>query len=195
MCFEMKGNRMKVFSRIIINVVFSCCAGFAIAAVFQRFNNLFFYNVFIGSIGSGLFSLLLFKSTKKYLLIEKPFRPFLFVISVLLSFSFLSTIPLTIDRSYSVWILKYVSESNASNQNLSAKILTNESLKFFSESNGQLSRRIAEQERLGNIISGESGEIKITWKGRMLAQVNDIVGRIFGLDPKYSKLSNSDMQK
>jgi hypothetical protein len=157
-----------LFQNISISLIFTPnhFQQYYILLKYQRINNLFFYNVFIGSIGSGLFSLLLFKSTKKYLLIEKPFRPFLFVISVLLSFSFLSTIPLTIDRSYSVWILKYVSESSASNQNLSAKILTNESLKFFSESNGQLSRRIAEQERLGNIISGESGEIKITWKGR-----------------------------
>jgi hypothetical protein len=180
---------MKVSTRIIFNVVFSCCAGFAIAAVFQRINNLFFYNVFIGSIGSGLFSLLLFKSRKKYLFIDKPIRPFIVVISVLLSFSFLCTIPLTIDRSYSVWILKHVSESNTSNQNLSLKILMSDSINFFSETNGQLIRRIDEQERLGNIISEESGEIKITWKGKILAQVNDLVGRIFGLEPKYSELS------
>lgn len=186
----MKGNHMKVSYRVIFNVVFSFCAGLIIAAVFQRINNLFFYNVFIGSIGSGFFSILLFKSTKKYLFIDKPIRPFLVVISALLSFSFLSTVPLTIDRSYSVWILKHAFESNASNQDLSVKTLTTESLNFFSESNGQLSRRIDEQVRLGNIISRESGEIKITWKGNILAQVNDLMGKIFGLEPKYSRLSD-----
>lgn len=189
MYFEVKGKHMKIFTRITLNIVLSCCAGFTIAAIFQRINNLFFYNVFIGSFGSGLFSMLLSKFAKKYLFIDKPFRPFLVAISVLLSFSFLSTIPLTIDRSYSVWMLKHISESSTSNQNLSFKTLMSDSVNFFSETNGQLIRRIDEQERLGNIISVESGEIKITWKGRILSLVNDLVGRIFGLEPGYSKLS------
>ena len=110
-------------------------------------------------------------------------------ISFLMTFSFLSTIPLTIDRSYSVWLLKNVADAESSNKDLSYMALIEKSETFFSQSNGQLTRRIREQERIGNIKVASSGTIELSQRGRFVVKLNELIGIVFGLDPRYSKLS------
>jgi hypothetical protein len=102
----------------------------------------------------------------------------------------LTTIPLTIDRSYSVWLLKHVAESNAFGKKIDEVSLINDSVQFFSPSNGQLIRRIDEQKRIGNFRIGDGGRIEITKKGKLIAIFDNLIRIIFGLEPKYSKLSN-----
>jgi hypothetical protein len=107
------------------------------------------------------------------------------IIAGLFTFSFLSTIPLTIDRSYSVWLLKTVSQAEDRGDKLTETDLIEKSVDFFSEENGQLKRRILEQQKIGNIKAGS--EIQLTNKGKLITEINGIVGKIFRLDPKYSQ--------
>lgn len=172
-----------------LNISISVLFGIFFAAACQRVNNLFFYNVFIGVCASGVISLAQFRFINKSLSVEKPFRLYVLLLSMLLCFSFLSTIPLTIDRSYSVWLIKNVAEANSSHKILSRQDLLAESITFFSPTGGQLDRRISEQIRIGNFTSASSSQIKITRKGWILAHFHHIIGILFDLDPKYSKLS------
>lgn len=103
-----------------------------------------------------------------------------------MSYTFLFTIPLTVDRSYSVWMLKEVAQADAFGLGKEKKNLLEESSVFFDESNGQLSRRIDEQVRIGNLKIANSGEVEITTKGRLWAIFNKYVGIVFGLEPRYS---------
>jgi hypothetical protein len=158
------------------------------AAALQRFNNIFFYNIFYGTLTSVLVSLFLLLKFKTKFFIEKNQWVFILIISGLLTFSFLSTVPLTIDRSYSVWLLKHASELSVDNKLIPLTALTEDSIKFFAPENGQLDRRIQEQVRLGNLEKVEPGAVQITKKGKLIAKLNSFIGWIFSLQPKYSRL-------
>jgi hypothetical protein len=184
----MKNEKMKKIGYMASNVTISLITGMCIAAVCQRINSLFFYNVFVGAFFSGLTSRLVFQITRKKNRTDLSFRPYIIIICTLLSFSFLSTVPLTIDRSYSVWLLKHVVEVEDSGVPADTKKLVEDSIKFFNASNGQLTRRIDEQTRIGNLQTNESGLVQITTKGKAVANINSIIGILFGLDAKYSRL-------
>jgi hypothetical protein len=97
-------------------------------------------------------------------------------------------VPLTIDRSYSVWLLKHASELSANGEPLTTTSLTNDSIEFFGPANGQLDRRINEQLRLGNLLEVEQDKLQISKKGFLIAKMNSFIGRVFDLQPQYSKL-------
>jgi hypothetical protein len=178
---------------VIAHIVFSFLLGITSASIFQRFNNIFFYNVFFATFVTIIGASLQLRFSKKRFFVVKPIRSYLVVICGLLTFSFLATVPLTIDRSYSVWLLKHITEVSASNQKIPESVLIEDSVAFFAPENEQLNRRIHEQKRLGNLVAIEPGLIQITPKGKLLAQLNSWIGSLFGLDPKYSKLHLSKL--
>lgn len=180
----MSKNRLSIFSLLI-----SVSLGISSTAIMQRINGFFFLNVFIGAFLGAITILLLFHFIMKKWKSSKEVLPYMVAISFLMTFSFLSTIPLTIDRSYSVWLLKNVADAESSNKDLTYMALIENSETFFSQSNGQLTRRISEQERIGNIKVTSSGTIELSPKGRYVVRLNQLIGIVFGLDPKYSKLS------
>ena len=183
-----RNNATWPMASITFNIFLSALLGISLSAVLQRFNHIFFYNVFIGSFFSGAVSFFLVKVTKRKYYIEIRTRPYIIVISVLLSFSFLSTVPLTIDRSYSVWLLKHIAEAQYAGTVIDRETLIGDSTDFFSAENGQLNRRIDEQVKIGNLEILDEDTIKASSKGLLLAEINNLVGIIFALEPKYSKL-------
>ena len=179
---------MKLFYKSTFYISISFFVGVTIAALLQRVNNIFFYNVFYGTFASMLISLILLLRIKKIFFMDKNQRGFVLIISGLITFSFLSTVPLTIDRSYSVWLLKHASELSANGEPFTKASLTNDSVEFFAPANGQLDRRINEQLRLGNLLEVERDKLQLSKKGSLIAKINSFVGWIFDLQPKYSKL-------
>jgi hypothetical protein len=179
---------MKLFYKSTFYIATSFFVGVTIAALLQRVNNIFFYNVFYGTLGSMLISLILLLRVNRIFSIDKNQRGFVLIISGLITFSFLSTVPLTIDRSYSVWLLKHASELSANGEPLSTTSLTNDSIEFFGPANGQLDRRINEQLRLGNLLEVEQDKLQISKKGFLIAKINSFIGWVFDLQPQYSKL-------
>lgn len=178
-------NKLKV---IAFQIITPCTLGIMSAGIGQRLVDLFFYNVFVGTFVSVISSILIMRVFGSRLGLEKYARHYLLTISALLCFSFLSTIPLTIDRSYSVWLLKQVTESQSIGSRVWKAQLIEESTLFFSSQNGQLDRRIAEQVRIGNFKISNSEEVVITAKGKLIARINSVIGVIFGLDSNYSRL-------
>jgi hypothetical protein len=174
-------------SKILITVITSTVLGIFIAAVYQRLGDLFFYSVFIGSFAAGfvcyLFIRIIWRKQKSNLI--DAIYPV--TISSLLTFSFLSTIPLTVDRSFSVWMLRTVAAQELSDNDVSQQVLETKSLQFFSVENGQLQRRIDEQLRIGNLEF--TNEYRLTWKGWLVVRFNQLIGVVFNLEPEYSKIS------
>jgi hypothetical protein len=181
-------GEIKLLFKCGFYITSSFFVGVIMAAALQRFNNIFFYNIFYGTLTSVLVSLFLLLKFKKKFFIEKNQWVFIVIISGLLTFSFLSTVPLTVDRSYSVWLLKHASELSVDNKQIPLTALTEDSIKFFAPENGQLDRRIQEQVRLGNLEKVEPGAVQITKKGKLIAKLNSFIGWIFSLQPKYSRL-------
>lgn len=188
MSFQKRQRDKESYSLVVLNIFASAVLGISIAAVFQRLNGMFFYNVFIGAIFSGLMSYVSFKVIFRNKPGKSEIRPYVTVISVLVSFSFLSTIPLTVDRSYSVWLLKYAVETQQAGKTIDLYELNVESTNFFSTANGQLDRRIKEQVRIGNFKLVDKNVIEVSRKGLFLAKMNSLIGVLFGLEPKYSRL-------
>lgn len=173
--------------RTLIVTFGSTFFGILFAAIYQRFNDLFFYTVFTGSLAAGFVCYLSARAILDKQKINLKDTSYLVIISTLLTFSFLSTIPLTVDRSYSVWMLKTVAAQELSDINVSQEDLERQSLQFFSLENGQLQRRIDEQLRIGNLES--SGQFRLTWKGWLVVRFNELIGVIFNLESDYSKIS------
>jgi hypothetical protein len=107
----------------------------------------------------------------------------LFLISnALLSFSFHSTIPLNIDRSFSVWMINQLS-SETTGQKLTQ--VEKDASDFFSPTGGEILRRVNEQISLGN-IKNENSVISLTNRGKRVWYLNQFISSIFGLNTKYS---------
>ena len=87
-----------------------------------------------------------------------------------------------------MWLLKHVAEAEMAGHIVDQTNLSADSVNFFSITNGQLSRRIDEQKQIGNFEETTQGVIKITHRGMILARLNNLIGIIFGLEPKYSRL-------
>ena len=157
------------------------------ARVFHYFIPIFFYVCFLSSILSFLLSIAIFKWGRK-LLKEFPSTTnessYLYsIILALITFSFLATVPLNLDRSFSVWMLNQTAESASV---LSVEKLEFDSSEFFSKSGGEIKRRINEQISIGNMEIGESNKIKLTLKGKITWRAIRILSDIFDLNRKYS---------
>jgi hypothetical protein len=176
----------KKLSLLFLYIGTGAVIGILSAAIIHRSVDMFFYCVFIGSIIGGASTLIIqinLRDTSKSEYVEDFSSTVLAVIvSALLSFSFLSTVPLNVDRSFSVWILKEMS--------LKTEPSTRDQLKsnaenFFSIQSGEIDRRIEEQLRLGNIQTlGQ--KLSLTNSGKMQAKLDKYIGKIFGLNEKYS---------
>jgi hypothetical protein len=163
-------------------------AGLASAAIFNRFLTLFFYSVFIGAFISGmttLFTILLQKRVKKvtWRSTEKIINvALLTLVSSLATFSMLATIPLNVDRSFTVWMLNQIDLEPELNTHLKVE---NKAEMFFQAESGEIARRINEQVFLEN-LKYERGVLILTPRGKLQVKFHRLISEIFGLSEKYT---------
>ncbi len=105
------------------------------------------------------------------------------LLSFFVSFSFLATVPINVDRSFSVWLISQL----ASN---SSETLTEEDAEilawaFFSPESGEISRRIQEQVAIGN-LEIRDGDLVITDQGFVLVKAFQVFTAFFDLNPRYT---------
>jgi hypothetical protein len=98
------------------------------------------------------------------------------------AFSFLSFIPINVDRSFTVITLSTI--NNQYNTNLKLEELQTKMSTFFRPENKEILRRIEEQVFVGNLELKE-GEVILTTRGRFQVFVNDVIAYIFDLNLKY----------
>jgi hypothetical protein len=98
---------------------------------------------------------------------------------------FLSTIPLTVDRSYSVWLLARSEISDKEFVTLAK--LEADTQNFFIGDGSELKKRMNEQSRLGNLKWNSSySAVSLSNRGKFQVRFNRLVSSFFGLNPKYA---------
>lgn len=175
---------------LVVTVITGSFMGMVSSALFNRPIKFFFACVFIGCVVSAVATFLLFQqyiykqitsSCEKK--IVSSVRMLTVTVSTLLTFSFLSVVPLNVDRSFSVWTINHM-------YNLDKPVDKSELLKegqnFFAAESGEISRRLEEQVRIGNI--GEYGnKVELTSRGKLQAKFHIFIRQLFGLNVKYTR--------
>jgi len=90
---------------------------------------------------------------------------------------FFVTVPVTLDRSISVFLLDRI---NSHEQGLTKEQLTGEFLSEYVEHHDAIGRRIYEQTASSNIVVS-NGIIKISGRGRSFLRASDLVKKIYGI--------------
>lgn len=93
------------------------------------------------------------------------------------------TFPVTIDRSFSVYMLGALYRSETSGQVLDLEQLSSVTRTYFFD-NRMLQRRINEQIATGSITIGKSGQVTLTDKGKSIVLISRMIGFLFDLDQK-----------
>jgi len=107
------------------------------------------------------------------------------ILSTLLVFSinlvFFTHVPVTADRSISVFILGYMNKysGNTLSQEEIGKAFSQKYINDY----GAIGKRLEEQMASGNIIE-EGSEYRITRQGKLIIRVYDFIADIFGIDKR-----------
>ena len=162
------------------------CAGLISARVLHHYIPIFFYVCFLSGVFTLIFSMLLNRCES---FLNKDNKSVTGDKSILYSFTralivftFLATVPLNLDRSFSVWMLNKTIESE---RPLSVEEIENRASQFFAPSGGEIKRRINEQISLGNLKVIQSN-VELTGRGKMTWKINRFISDFFGLNSKYT---------
>ena len=163
-------------------IVICSFVGIAIAAVINRIFHFFFMATIISSILSGITASLTIRRITKNNSIKSHLNVSTILVSSLLTFSFLATVPINIDRSFSVWMLNQMKQNGAPVSQLEIELTA---AQFFSQKNGEISRRIEEQITIGN-LSVRNNQISLTKRGEYQVSLNKMIRIVFDLNKKYT---------
>ena len=175
--------RKELTKQLFLNFV--CTVIFTI--VIHKLVVTFFYVTFFASAFSGALSWIQAKRILNKLRInikeiEVSLRYLFLAVCVLINFGFNATVPINIDRSFSVWMLNQIANEKTG---LTESDLKKNAAYFFSENSGEISRRISEQTDLGN-LSLEKNRFTLTQRGNLVWKMNKLIGSLYGLNEKYS---------
>jgi hypothetical protein len=104
-------------------------------------------------------------------------------VSLAFNICFLVLLPVTIDRSISVYLLATIErqpQSGINSTDLERAFVGDYVVKM-----GAIDRRIDEQRRSGNITMSPDGKVQLTDQGRRFMAFSRVVGRLFGTDPRF----------
>lgn len=162
--------------------------GLISAAILQRIIGFFFIVVWLATLISAIiFAVLsrrIFQDIREFQVRQVARTSSLIAVAALQLF-FLATIPLTVDRSYSVWLLARTEISV--NKEISLSKLSADTQAFFFGNDSELEKRIDEQVSLGNLNwNSDYKSVSLSNRGKLQVGVNRWVAIFFGLNPKYS---------
>ena len=105
--------------------------------------------------------------------------------AVSLSFNicFLVLLPVTVDRSVSVYLLSTIErrqESGVTSAQLQRSFVDDYVVRM-----GAIDRRIDEQRRSGNVSVDAGGKVHLTRQGRRFMTFSRLIARLFGTDPRF----------
>jgi len=93
-----------------------------------------------------------------------------------LNMTFFTLVPVTVERSVSVWILRFLNRQESADRN----VLTEKFIEEYVYKNNAMQKRIDEQEASGNLVTVED-EVKITDQGKALVQLYVRVAKVFNV--------------
>ena len=172
--------------RIIMLYIFGSVSSILLAAVLNRVLHFFFLSMLISIMISFLACVIYFWLDWRKSEIKSEqglhINILLAILIPISAFSFLSFIPINVDRSFTVITLSTI--NNQYNTNLELEELQTKVSTFFRPENKEILRRIEEQVFVGNLELKE-GEVILTKRGRFQVFVNDVIAYIFDLNLKY----------
>ena len=169
--------------RLLLSVV----AGVVVAALLNRLLPAFLIASLLSAVSAAVLAYFLAKTSLRHndaVTSASAKNSFAVLSSILVVFAtlFLLTFgPLNVDRSFSVWMLRNVSEEDG----IPTPELKEQASTFFSPSSGEIERRIDEQRNLGN-VQIQDDVVQLTSRGAILVRVNEVMARFFGLNPNYA---------
>lgn len=105
--------------------------------------------------------------------------------AVSLSFNicFLVLLPVTVDRSVTVYLLSRLEQQQQSGMN--AAQLQQAFIDGYVVRLGAVDRRIDEQRKSGNVVVAPDGKVRLTGQGERFMEFSRVVERLFGTDPRF----------
>jgi hypothetical protein len=103
-------------------------------------------------------------------------------LSLSFNICFLVLLPVTVDRSITVYLLSKIERQQQ--QGIDAPALERSFLADYVAGMGAIDRRVDEQKRSGNVTVGSDGKVRLTPQGRRFMALSRAVARLFGTDPR-----------
>ena len=104
-------------------------------------------------------------------------------VSLSLNVCFLVLLPVTVDRSVTVYLLSNIERHQETG--ISPSGLERTFIDGYVVGMGAIDRRIGEQQKSGNIILGKDGKVRLTEQGERFMRFSRLVARLFGTDPRF----------
>lgn len=104
-------------------------------------------------------------------------------LSLSLNMCFLVILPVTVDRSVSVYLLSTIERHDR--DGIDAAHLEAAFLQGYVSQMGAIDRRVIEQSQSGNIVVDRTGRIRLTSQGERFMRLSRFVAATFGTDPRF----------
>lgn len=101
-------------------------------------------------------------------------------LSLSFNICFLVLLPVTVDRSVSVYLLSTVERRPMTSEELQRAFIDGYVVKM-----GAIDRRIDEQRKSGNVTVGSDGKVHLTKQGERFMAFSRLIARLFGTDPRF----------
>jgi hypothetical protein len=183
---------VKIIFSVLIKIFLAVLTTLLLSIFIHKVVHTFFYvcliSVPLSVLISVIYSLLLNSQQKREIKEETRLLEIfsIILVSSLTTFLFLTLIPLNVDRSFSVWMLNQISNETRSGLVISSDQLKTEMSTFMGYNSGELTRRIREQESLGN-IKLEKDKIYLTSRGKFQVFFDRVISKLFSTNKKYAQ--------
>jgi hypothetical protein len=169
-----------------IYFVFFFCLGLLLTSFINQLFDFFLLSMLLGSILSTILFYLYGRSLLTFFPseVKKQLSGFAALSLISTQLFFFSLVPLTIDRSFSVWLLTQIEAEQKGY--VTFPELSNKSQLFFIGDGEEIERRYNEQLKIGTLRLIENDKIVLTSYGNMQVKLNRFIGKVFALNPKYT---------
>ncbi len=114
-------------------------------------------------------------------------------ISLSFNICFLVLLPVTVDRSVSVYLLANIASERGTG--ILPADLERQFIDGYVVKMGAINRRIDEQKTSGNIEMGVDGKVHLTAQGRHFMALSHLISRIFHTDPRFVDASDDKVDQ
>ena len=104
-------------------------------------------------------------------------------LSLSFNICFLVLLPVTVDRSVSVYLLSTIEQHQKTGMKPAA--LQSAFVDGYVVKMGAIDRRIDEQKRSGNVTVSEDGKVRLTPQGQRFMNLSRLIARLFHTDPRF----------
>jgi len=104
-------------------------------------------------------------------------------LSLSFNICFLVLLPVTVDRSISVYLLSTIEQHQKAG--IKPAALQSAFIDGYVLDMGAIDRRIDEQRRSGNIVVTPQGKVQLTAQGKRFMDLSRLVARVFKTDPRF----------